>query len=77
MMNVRLSLSNNDIYLMEEVLDILDTMKCPSGVLVDGVEALSVLLKRFAYPCRYGSSIREASSTTLHDYKPNDGLRIR
>lgn len=24
--------------------------------------------------CRYGSSIRETSTTTLHDYKPNDGL---
>ena len=67
----------NDIYLLGEVLDIPDIMKCPNGVLVDGTEALSVLLKRFAYPCRFGSSIRETSSTTLHDYKSNDGLFIR
>jgi len=24
--------------------------------------------------CRYGSLIRDASSTTFHDYKPNDGF---
>ena len=47
----------NDIYLMGEVLDIPDTMKCPNGVLVDGMEALSVLLKRFAYPCRFADVV--------------------
>ena len=68
----------NDIYLLGEVLDIPDIMKCPNGVLVDGTEALSVLLKRFAYRCRFGGiSIRETSSTTFHDYKPNNGLCIR
>ena len=71
----------NDIYLLREVLDIPDIIKCPNGGLVDGMEALSVLSKRFAYPCRfadtlYGSSIRETSSTTFHDYKPNNGLCI-
>ena len=47
----------NDIYLLGEVLDIPDIMKCPNGVLVDGTEALSVLLKRFAYPCRFGDMV--------------------
>ena len=32
-------------------------MKCPNGVLVDGTEALSVLLKRFAYPCRFADMV--------------------
>ena len=32
-------------------------MKCPNGVLVDGTEALSVLLKRFAYPCGFANMI--------------------
>ena len=32
-------------------------MKCPNGVLVDGMEALSVLLKRFAYPCRFADMV--------------------
>ena len=47
----------NNIYLMGEVLDIPDTMKCPNGVLVDGMEALSVLLKPFAYPCRFADMV--------------------
>ena len=47
----------NDIYLLGEVLDIPDIMKCPNGVLVDGTEALSVLLRRFAYPCRFGDMV--------------------
>ena len=47
----------NDIYLLGEVLDIPDIMKCPNDVLVDGTEALSVLLKRFAYPCRFGDMV--------------------
>ena len=47
----------NDIYLLGEVLDIPDIMKCPNGVLVDGTEALSVLLMRFAYPCRFADMV--------------------
>ena len=47
----------NDIYLLGEVLNIPDIMKCPYGVLVVGTEALSVLLKRFAYPCRFADMI--------------------
>ena len=43
--------------LLGEVLDIPDIMKCPNGVLVDGTEALSVLLKRFAYPCRFAEMV--------------------
>lgn len=47
----------NDIYLLGEVLDIPDILKCPNGVLVDRTEALSVLLKRFAYPCRFADMV--------------------
>ena len=47
----------NNVYLLGEVLDIPDIMKCPNGVLVDGTEALSVLLKRFAYPCRFADMV--------------------
>ena len=32
-------------------------MKCPNGVLVDGTEAISVLLKRFAYPYRFADMV--------------------
>ena len=47
----------NNIYLLGEVLDIPEIMKCPNGVLVYGTEALSALLKRFAYPCRFGDMV--------------------
>ena len=47
----------NNVYLLGEVLDIPDIMKCPNGVLVDGTEALSVLLMRFAYPCRFADMV--------------------
>ena len=47
----------NDIYLLGEVLDIPEIMKCSNGVLVDGTEALSALLKRLAYPCRFGDMV--------------------
>ena len=47
----------NDVYLLGEVLDIPDIMKCPDYVLVDGTEALSGLLKRFAYPCRFADIV--------------------
>ena len=32
-------------------------MKCSNGVLVNGTEALSVLLKRFAYSCRFADMV--------------------
>jgi len=32
-------------------------MKCPNGVLVDGLDALSVFMKRFTYPCRFGDMV--------------------
>ena len=47
----------NDIYLIREVLDIPDIMKCPNDVLVDGMEALSVLLNRFAFPSRFADMV--------------------
>lgn len=43
----------NDIYLLAETLDIPDAFKCYNEVVVDGVEALCIMLKRFSYPCRY------------------------
>ena len=47
----------NDVYLLGEVLQIPDLIKCPNGIIVNGIEALSVLLKRFSYPCRYADMI--------------------
>ena len=48
----------NDIHLLGEVLGIPDViMKCPNCVLVDEMETLSVLLKRFGYPCRFAEMV--------------------
>lgn len=43
----------NDIYNLIEVLNLPDEIICYNGLNVNVVEAVCVLLKRFAYPCRY------------------------
>ena len=43
----------NDLYHLAENLDIPDEISCYNNVKVSGIEALCILLKRFAYPCRY------------------------
>ncbi|KAK3714768.1 hypothetical protein QZH41_007490 [Actinostola sp. cb2023] len=43
----------NDIYRLLEVLDLPSKVRCPNRFFVNDVEALCILLKRFAYPCRY------------------------
>ena len=43
----------NYIYDLCEVLAVPEEIVCYNGLKVDGIDALSMLLKRFAYPCRY------------------------
>ena len=43
----------NDVCDLMEVLGFPETFTCYNGLTVDGTEALCILLKRFAYPCRY------------------------
>ena len=43
----------NDIYRLKNVLQIPDRIKTYNRLSVDGIEALCIFLKRFAYPCRY------------------------
>ena len=42
-----------DIFRLAAVLQLPDKFKCQNGVVVYPIESLCVLLKRFAYPCRY------------------------
>ena len=42
-----------DIYLPAEVLQIPDQIQCYNRLVVDGIEALCIFLKQFAYRCRY------------------------
>ena len=43
----------NDVYRLSEALNLPDQFIFYNGLVVDKVEAICVLLKRFAYPCRY------------------------
>ena len=43
----------SDIYRLAEVLLIPEEIVCYNGLLCSSTEALCILLKRFAYPCRY------------------------
>ena len=43
----------HDIYGLLEVLDLPDKITCPNRFSVYSDEALCLLLRRFAYPCRY------------------------
>jgi hypothetical protein len=62
---------------LAEALQIPERFTCPQGTVVDGIEGFSMLLKRFAYPCRYsdmisrfGRPVPESSiiTTTVMDY---------
>ena len=46
-----------DIYRLAEVLHIPDEITCYNRLVVDGIEAFCIFLKRFAYPCRYADLI--------------------
>ena len=43
----------NDVYNLMEVLQLPDQFTCYNGLKIDGLEGFCMLLKRFAYPCRY------------------------
>ena len=42
---------------ISDVLEIPNEIKCYNGLKVDASEALCILLKRFAYPCRYADLV--------------------
>ena len=43
----------NDIYRLKNVLQIPNRIKTYNRLLVDGIDAVCIFLKRFAYSCRY------------------------
>lgn len=47
----------NHIYDLKDALRIPEEISCYNNVTVDGIEALSIFLKRFAYPCRYADMV--------------------
>ena len=67
----------HEIPLLAEALDFPHRFKCKQGTVCDGLEALCLVLRRFAYPCRYsdlvpqfGRSVPELSMimNTVVDY---------
>ncbi|XP_074634541.1 uncharacterized protein LOC141893070 [Acropora palmata] len=46
-----------DIPILVEALRVPPIFKCVNGTICDGTEGLCVVLKRFAYPCRYSDMI--------------------
>ena len=46
-----------DIPILADVLQIPATIKCNQRSICDGIEGLCMLLRRLAYPCRYGDMI--------------------
>ena len=47
----------SDIYRLAEAFQLPEEITCYNGSVFHGIEALSVFLKRFAYPCRYADMI--------------------
>ena len=63
-----------DITLLVEALRVPPIFKCSNGTICDGTEGLCIVLKRFAYPCRYsdmmpifGRSVPELSMICNQD----------
>ena len=52
-MNAFLNSEKEDLFLLDDVLQIPDQITCYNGTVVSGIEALYVCLKRYAYPCRH------------------------
>lgn len=47
----------HDLQLLADCLEIPDVFKCEQRSICDGIEGLCMLLRRFAYPCRYSDLI--------------------
>ena len=52
-----LRVEKHHITRLEDALQIPAIFKCDQGTVRDGTEGLCILLKRFAYPCRYSDMI--------------------
>ena len=46
-----------DLHTLREVLEIPPTFRCQQRSVCEGMEGLSMLLRRLAYPCRYSDMI--------------------
>ena len=65
--NVEFRFNRNDIPRLVEVFQIPDQITCYNGVVCNSKEALCILLKRFAYPCRYGPPLCSTYPSNMYD----------
>ena len=47
----------SDIYTLSWTFNLSDDVHLYNGTIVNSIEALCILLKRFAYPCRFGDKV--------------------
>ena len=52
-----LRFAKGDLPVLKELLGVPDKITCQQGTTCSGEEALFILLKRFAYPCRYSDMV--------------------
>ena len=55
----------NDIFRLKDALRIPDVIRTTNRLVVDGIDALCIFLKRFAYPCRYSDMIQRFGRPVL------------
>ena len=48
---------NNDVPVLLEALQLPQSFTCHQETICDGIEALCITLRRFAYPCKYSDLI--------------------
>ena len=70
----------NDIYHLHEVMQLPLEVTCNNGIQVDGIEALSIFLMRFAYPCRFADLVptfgRPIPQLCMQSCKKATGMRV-
>ena len=47
----------DEIFRLAASLQLPEVFRCHNGVVIDTVESLCIVVKRFAYPCRYADLI--------------------
>ena len=52
----------NDVYTLFGTLNLPEELQCYNGAVVESAEALCILLRRVAYPCRYGNLVQRFTS---------------
>ena len=50
-------IKKNEIPRLARVLDLPEEFTCEQGTVCEGIEALGVVFRRFAYPCRFSDLV--------------------